>query len=644
MSTQYIGSCSASSKQCAEVRTAYVNMGFSSMDVPTHSLALQSSDLQICPPGLSCCSRDMELQLFEHSEKVYQQLFTNATEKYKEELVTATTELHGFFTRQLAKVQKDTDEMFTTAYNVKYTQNKHVFDQFFNSLSSFYEGEDMDISDVVHQFFKKVFVTVFSMQHQNYQFSDQFLACAANMMDKIKPFGNTPELLQKSLKQALEASRTFIQGLAVARNVVAAAQKVPPTAPCVKAYMKMTFCSHCQGLPMLKPCTDYSINVIKGCLAYHSELNQHWQKFIDTMDALAQKVAGDGSYNLEAVLKPMKDQISTAIMGYQNNSNETFMRVIDTETGCGIPPSVSQRKKREIYTGVVYGQPTRKRGELQLTNLVENIKGVLREVKHLWTHTPLAGTMCAAISAPTGTRCWNGEGDARYSKGLVADGLHANGFNPEVEVDSSRPNPQITTQINQMKSMTGMISNATTGVGSVSWIDLQVPLPSVSTSLASTEWKPEKLNSRSYSRLPGYARQTYLNILSGGSGSGHSSWLYDDEDMSSSGTHPRVPLIPTRGKQEGSGSGDGYRNMNINTHNEQEILLSKPKPEETQANIHPTLKTIRANAPPPKVVQKEKAGPQYAAKATTTPSSSYKLYSSHFTVLVSLLYVMFLGS
>lgn len=89
------------------------------------------------------------------------------------------------------------------------------------------------------------------------------------------------------------------------------------------------------------------------------------------------------------------------------------MKVIDTETGCGIPPSVSQRKKREIYTGVVYGQPTRKRGELQLTNLVENIKGVLREVKHLWTHTPLAGTMCAAISAPTGTRCWNGEGDAR---------------------------------------------------------------------------------------------------------------------------------------------------------------------------------------------------------------------------------------
>lgn len=56
---------------------------------------VSASDLQICPPGLSCCSRDMELQLFEHSEKVYQQLFTNATEKYKEELVTATTELHG---------------------------------------------------------------------------------------------------------------------------------------------------------------------------------------------------------------------------------------------------------------------------------------------------------------------------------------------------------------------------------------------------------------------------------------------------------------------------------------------------------------------------------------------------------------------
>ena len=45
-------------------------------------------------------------------------------------------------------------------------------------------------------------------------------------MKEIKPFGAYPEQLQRNLKQALVASRTYIQGIAVGRNVVIAAQKV----------------------------------------------------------------------------------------------------------------------------------------------------------------------------------------------------------------------------------------------------------------------------------------------------------------------------------------------------------------------------------------------------------------------------------
>lgn len=42
----------------------------------------------------------------------------------------------------------------------------------------------------------------------------------------------------------------------------------------------MSSCPACQGLPEIQPCKGYCINVMKGCLAFHSELEDSWNKFI----------------------------------------------------------------------------------------------------------------------------------------------------------------------------------------------------------------------------------------------------------------------------------------------------------------------------------------------------------------------------
>ena len=42
----------------------------------------------------------------------------------------------------------------------------------------------------------------------------------------------------------------------------------------------MSNCPACQGLPEVRPCSGYCINVMKGCLAFHAELNESWVKFI----------------------------------------------------------------------------------------------------------------------------------------------------------------------------------------------------------------------------------------------------------------------------------------------------------------------------------------------------------------------------
>jgi hypothetical protein len=42
----------------------------------------------------------------------------------------------------------------------------------------------------------------------------------------------------------------------------------------------MTGCPACQGLPELKACSNYCINVMKGCLAYQAELDADWNSFV----------------------------------------------------------------------------------------------------------------------------------------------------------------------------------------------------------------------------------------------------------------------------------------------------------------------------------------------------------------------------
>lgn len=67
---------------------------------------------------------------------------------------------------------------------------------------------------------------MFSLQNPDYNFTQSYITCVGNKMSDIKPFGTIPDRLQRNLKLALMASRTFIQGLAVGRNVVMQAQKV----------------------------------------------------------------------------------------------------------------------------------------------------------------------------------------------------------------------------------------------------------------------------------------------------------------------------------------------------------------------------------------------------------------------------------
>jgi len=100
-----------------------------------------------------------------------------------------------------------------------------VIFQYRSSIHPFAEAELLlsfivySISSVWFQFFENVFLRMFEMQNPQYDYDASYLRCVSSRMDLLKPFGKTPETLTRNIRQAFVAARTFVQGLAVGRNV-----------------------------------------------------------------------------------------------------------------------------------------------------------------------------------------------------------------------------------------------------------------------------------------------------------------------------------------------------------------------------------------------------------------------------------------
>ena len=86
--------------------------------------------------------------------------------------------------------------------------------------------------------------------------------------------------------------------------------------------------------------------------------------------------------------------------------------------------------------------------------LVSDIISKMKETKGFWTRLP--EIMCQNPKVGTGKdpvdqNCWNGRDRGTYTARLTGEGLAAQEQNPEVEVDSSRPDTEINEQIFSLK-------------------------------------------------------------------------------------------------------------------------------------------------------------------------------------------------
>ena len=66
--------------------------------------------------------------------------------------------------------------------------------------------------------------------------------------------------------------------------------QISPTEACTRGITRMMYCPQCRGLTRTKPCNNYCLNTMKGCLAHHSELNKAWNEYIGRCPGICKSV------------------------------------------------------------------------------------------------------------------------------------------------------------------------------------------------------------------------------------------------------------------------------------------------------------------------------------------------------------------
>ncbi|XP_072252262.1 glypican-4 [Leuresthes tenuis] len=450
---------------CNEVRAAYSSKGFNVNDVPHKGT--NGAALKVCPQGFTCCTVEMEEKLSQQSHTEIKapvsRLSTNLQSTFKQR----HDHFDNFFRELLKNAEVSLDQMFVRTYGMMYVQNAQLFKDFFASLTRYYlSGSNaVNLDSMLSDFWAELLERMFQLVNVQYEFSNAYMECVSRHTEQLQPFGDVPRKLRIQLTRAFVAARTFVRGLALMPDVVNKVSMVGASPSCVRAAMKMLYCPYCSGQVALKPCQNYCLNVMRGCLANQADLDTEWNNFLDAMLSLAERL--EGPFNFESVMDPIDVKISEAIMNMQENSMQVSQKVFQ---GCGMPkPSVAFRSTRSVKETAFTGRfrpyspdarPTTAAGT-SLDRLTGEVKKKLKHAKKFWSTLP--ETVCAGERIAAGDECWNGTAKSRYEAVVIGNGLANQVSNPDVDVDITKPDTMIRSQIAALKEMTSRLKAAHSG-------------------------------------------------------------------------------------------------------------------------------------------------------------------------------------
>jgi len=470
---------------------------------------------------VTCCTPEMESKLWTLSRETYATSLSSTAKHIQAIFQTKSGLFSEFFSSLLENSKRDFHLMFKKTYGILYERNSDVFTDFFKDLEAYYDQGSVDLEQALGEFFAKLYQRMFTVLNSQYTFDQSYLQCVSKNMKNLQPFGDVPKKLSLQLRRSFVATRTFAQALAEGKKIMTKILKIAPKDKCVEALTRMTSCPSCQGLPAIRPCTGYCLNVMKGCLAHHTELADSWDRYIDSLILVGERLIGP--FNIEAVVEPIDIKISDAIMNFQESGYEVTQKVFED---CGHPRLGRRQASRGFGYNPHVNQPLRpKNSGTNLDNLVNDILTSVKGSKGFWTKLPYIMCENPEVGSGKGSvekNCWNGRERGTYTQRIVNDGLASQQQNPEVAVDTSQANIEINEQIFALRVVINKLENAYNG-HAVEWPHYESKYPNDSGYYGSGDCMSDDED------------------CSDGSGSGDDS-DDDDEDFEGSGGDWRAPV------------------------------------------------------------------------------------------------------
>ncbi|XP_051761693.1 glypican-6b isoform X1 [Ctenopharyngodon idella] len=456
---------------CSQVKDAFTALGYSPDSVPTEETS--GVNLRVCAPQRSCCNTEMEEIFSRRSSRDFEKLMDDTSEELRNVFVSGHKRFDDFFLELLENTERSLNEMFLRTYGKPYLQNAEVFQGLFSELKRYYTGGNVNLEEMLNDFWTRLLERMFQLLNSQYLITEDYLECISKYMEQLKPFGDVPKKLKSQVTRAFIAARTFVQGLAVGRDVANRVSEVSMSPACVGSFTRMLYCSQCRGLSTLKPCSGYCLDVMKGCVADQADLDPEWSRYIDAMLLVMERL--EGPFNIESVMEPIDVKISEAIMNMQENSMQLSYQVFQ---GCGQPkPSGMSRSARGVpdtFSGRFspYSPeelPTASAGtrldRLRIVwrvmqHSVTDMKEKLKQFRKFWSSLPVSvcqGEDVASTGGAEDERCWNGREQGRFVPEVQTDGRTVN------DPDVSRPDAVVRQQIMALRVMRNKLKNAYDG-------------------------------------------------------------------------------------------------------------------------------------------------------------------------------------
>ncbi|XP_076602135.1 glypican-5 isoform X1 [Chaetodon auriga] len=457
---------------CHEVRTAFQLRQVG----PLHRVPETPGtdvDLLVCKhQGPSCCTRKME----ESYQFAVKREILHNIQSYSYELEHLFSGHSDAFQDMFQYLLSFSQGHLSSLLEGTYTPlSRHALphvNQLFSSLSLYLRGANVSVEASVHQFFNNLFPLVYTRLinpgiEGSMMMASEMGDCLRMIRQDVNPFGPHPAVMAQELAGALGAGRQLGLALEEGLEVINATEHVSLSKECVKGLVKMVYCSHCRGLTLIKPCVGYCLNVMRGCLASVSEMDQAWRRYTSLLEQLTHAMAGH--HSLELALLGVRGHVNEALLYAQLHGpliTATVDKVCGLSTG---EPTSMQPTSPEVTTSTVtsssllpsavpskplpeqwLGQLAHLRSSLPLKpskNNKHSLRTLSREFlmylqRYKSFFAALPEMLCEGENVVDDSTCWSGDDVVEsYSGRVVGNGLHAQKQNPEVKVRT--PNPTL---------------------------------------------------------------------------------------------------------------------------------------------------------------------------------------------------------